>query len=303
MNKNQNIEELVGRYLEGEMNELERINFENQLANNSNFQEEYQFQNDIIEGIKENRKLELKARLDQISIPSSNIYQYIGLKVAALITITTMIGFGAYYTIFDEGSNSNDKSQITLNQGESELDMREIPDMPEPIVEEALSLEDIKVDKRNKADKSNKKDKGATDDATANAKTSDEAIPLPTIVKPDAVDVIANENVDHKDDSFEISNNSLNKVNNIFDNKVEVETISDKKKNFHYQFYNKKLFLYGDFDKTPYEILEYSKGSDKLYYLYYEGKFYELNSNQIKTSPLEEIKEPDLIRELDQLRN
>ena len=301
MNKNLNVEELVSRYLEGEMTELEKINFENQLANNSTIQEEFQFQQDIIKGIEENRKAELKARLDQISIPSSNIYQNIWLKVAALITITTMIGFGAYVTVFDQENSENEANPITLNVETNEDVSPEVPEMPEPIIEEESPVEEIVIEKEEKTKKNSKKEK-SNEEATASNKEVTEVIPSPTIVKPEAVEVIADEKIDHKDDSFEISNNSLNDIKDVFENKVEVETISDKKKKLHYQFYNKKLFLYGDFDKTPYEILEYNAENSKLFYLFFEGEFYELNSNQMKVVPLEEIENEDLIKELELLR-
>ncbi len=303
MNKNQNIEELVSRFLEGEMTDLERINFENQLANNSNIQEEFQFQKDIIEGIKENRKAELKARLDQITIPSSNIYQYIGIKVAALITITTMIGFGAYYTFFEQEDNTASDSVITLNEANSEEVAPEVPQMPEPEIEEEMVVEEFEIE--TKSNEGNASANTSSGETTTEVKepNKEEVIPTPSIVKPDAVEAIADENIDHKDDSFEVSNNSLNNIKDVLKNKVEVETISGKKRNFHYQFYNKKLFLYGDFDKTPYEILEYNADDAKLFYLYYEGKYYELNSNQMKIAPLSEIKNKDLIGELELLRD
>ncbi len=304
MNKNQNIEELVGKYLEGEMTDLEKINFENQLANNSNIQEEFQFQNDVIEGIRENRKAELKARLDQIPVSSSSIYQYIGLKVAALITITTMIGFGAYYTFFNERGELAKENIVTLNEATDFEVTPNLPEMPAPVIEEEIKSEEIVIDKRKVEDKSGKKVKkeSENDELTADTKTASDNIPSPDIVKPESVEVIADAKIEQKDDSFEISNNSLNNIKDVMENKVEVETISDNKKNFHYQFYNKKLYLYGDFDKTPYEILEYNASGVKLFYLYYEGKYYELNSNQMKTTVLREIENEELVSELNQLR-
>jgi len=92
-------------------------------------------------------------------------------------------------------------------------------------------------------------------------------------------------------------------VSEALENKVEVAIDSEGNKDFHYQFYNRKLFLYGDFEKMPYEILEYNTDKNTLYFLFYEGAFYELNSNQMKISPLKEIEDPELIEELKNLRN
>ena len=308
MNNKLNIEELVGRYLEGEMSDLERLNFENQLVNNPSIQEEFQFQKDVIEGIKDFRKAELKARLDNIQVPASGIYQFIGLKVAALVTITTMLGFGAYYTFFYD-SQEEQKSAVVISQEDTIAESVEIPDVPTPVVEESLKTENIEVEKQAKPDnrKSDKESKKAAKNESekTQAKNKDTVVkemPSPNIVKPESLENIAEENVDTKDDSFEVSNNSFNAINKLAEEKIDVETISDGKKDFHYQFYNKKLFLYGDFDKTPYEILEYNTNKSTLYYLYYQGAFYELNSNQMKISPLKEISDEKLIQELELLR-
>ncbi|GEM_PF-874369 len=321
MNKNPNIEELVERYLEGEMSDLEKLNFENQLVNNSVLQEEFQFQKEIIKGIQENRKAELKARLNNIQVPSSSLYQNIGLKVAALITITTMVGFGAYFTFFNNEPEVENTISVTDTDSvqKSTQEETEIPEAPTPLEEESLEVEEIVVEKpdgkeKSKADEEKKnvaKNKVKEDkEIIEKAEITEEnqpvakALPSPNIVRPESVEGIADDNVEHKDDSFEVSNSSLNAINEVMENKVEVETISDNKKDFHYQFYNKKLFLYGDFDKTPYEIIEYTveNNKNKLYFLYYEGKFYELNSDQMKISPLKEINDNELIGELERLR-
>ena len=99
-----------------------------------------------------------------------------------------------------------------------------------------------------------------------------------------------------------MNTNSLANVNKLAENKVEVETVFDRKRDFHYKFYNKKLYLYGDFEKNPYEIIEYNSNSNKLYYLYYEGKFYELMNDQMKITPLAELQDDELINELELLR-
>ena len=310
MNKKLNIEELVERYLEGGMSDLERLNFENQLINNPAIQEEFQFQKDVVEGIKEYRKAELKARLDNIQVPSSGIYHLIGLKVAALVTITTMVGFGAYYTFFNDQSDKAEiQSPVAINQNHSADSEVEVPEMPTPIEEESLTTEEIVVEKMDKSDKkkSDKEKKSTSKNKEEKATVQEEkqtvkVMPSPNIVKPESLEGLAEDNIDHKDDSFEVSNNSFATINKGAEEKIDVETISDGKKDFHYQFFNKKLFLYGDFDKMPYEILEYNTNKNTLYYLYYQGAFYELNSDQIKITPLKEIEDENLIKELEMLR-
>lgn len=311
MNTNSNIEELVSRYLEGEMSDIEKLNFENQLVNNPGVQEEFQLQKDILEGIREHRKAELKARLNDINIPSAGITQYLGLKVASLITVTAAVGFGVYFALVDK--ELPNKLAITGNA----LEKVEIPEIPEVHKKQNVSPEPKAVTEAEslaKTTPATKPKQGLEKKSTPNVlpgaiKENKKApVPAPEIVKPDFVEDVAEETIDHKGDSFELNVNSLANVNKLDENRVEVETVFDRRKDFHYKFYNKKLYLYGDFEKAPYEIIEYNadvpgqKADNKLYFLYYEGKFYELETGQMKVSPLKEIVNEELINELKLLR-
>lgn len=302
MNTNSNIEELVSRYLEGDMSDIEKLNFENQLVNNPAIQEEFQLQKDVIEGIQEHRKAELKARLDNINIPSSGIAQYMGLKIAALITITTMFGFGAYFIFIDKDTPA-EREIVTENRIETEIE--EAPELSEEQLEISPENDaEVVTEPEESAEEIEALQKESEPLVQKESKKEDQpaAIPAPKIVKPDFVEDVAEENIDHKGDSFELNTNSLANVNKLAENKVEVETVFDRKRDFHYKFYNKKLYLYGDFEKNPYEIIEYNSNSNKLYYLYYEGKFYELMNDQMKITPLAELQDDELINELELLR-
>jgi len=84
---------------------------------------------------------------------------------------------------------------------------------------------------------------------------------------------------------------------------LQIEKIKDKKHNLYYQYYNNKLFLYGDFDSKPYEILELNTIKDKLIYLYFEDKYYGLNQNQIDIAALSVIKDKVTLSNLELIRN
>lgn len=302
MNTNSNIEELVSRYLEGEMSDIEKLNFENQLVNNTDLQEEFQLQKDILEGIQDYRKAELKARLDNIAVPSSGIYQYLGVKIAALVTLTTLIGFGAYFTfVADDQGPASEIAVVSDAQLES-IQPEALPEIPEVKSEPEQPTTVISEQQPALKTQKNVKPEAARSEKEVARTTEPGSIPSPNIVKPDFVEGIAEEKIDHKGDSFDLKNNSFANVNRLAENNVEVETIFDKKKDFHYKFYNKKLFLYGDFERNPYEIIEYISDNTKLYFLYYEGKFYELEDSQMKVTPLAEIDDVQLVKELELIR-
>ena len=79
---------------------------------------------------------------------------------------------------------------------------------------------------------------------------------------------------------------------------VELE---HRKYSFHYQFYNNKLYLYGDFD-NKYEILELNTPAGISIYMFYKDKFYELQQNQEKITPLNAIRNSALMRDLKTIR-
>ena len=87
MNKNQTNEEFVSNYLDNELSDIDRLDFENKLLHDSELREEYNFQKDLVNGIKEARRLELKSRLSNIPI-NTPLYQTIGFKAVSLASIT-----------------------------------------------------------------------------------------------------------------------------------------------------------------------------------------------------------------------
>jgi len=307
MSYNTNYEELVGKYLDGEMSDVEKLDFENQLVNNDALKEEYQLQQKVIEEVQETRKAELKARLDNVKVPTSNFYQYVGLKTAAIITISTMIGFGAFY-YFQEADQSGIASKIDLNEQHIvEIEAHKIPEKPVPEIalEEADPTTDV-LEGRKKPlspqpsvtpedEDSKRKENIAKSSPKINT-------PEPEIVRPDS-DIDFGEELEQNDEPFESVGGASDAINKAKAEKVEVETISDKKKDFHYQFYNNKLYLYGRFDEMPYEIIEFNVDNEKLYYLFYDSTYYQLDNNQAKISPLKKLSDEDLINELDLIRS
>ena len=305
MSYKSNYEELVSRFLDGEMSKSEISDFENQLSNNPEMQEEMQLQKDVIQGIEDVRRLELKARLDGLQVPASNAIQYVGLKVAALVSITIMLGFGAYYYFDDPVEESVDPMEIAeiKKPVEEPVIISEKPvesvEKEEPVVEEEVKTK--KEKKKNKRKESSKKENEVVEEKTL-AKEAN-TIPNPEIVKPDiALEFDNSESIDGESDGFEIDN-TMDAINKAESGKVEVEMVSDKKKNFHYQFYNKKLYLHGDFSDMPYEIIEFNAEKDKFYYLYYKDQYYGLKTNQSKVTPLNAISDSELIRELELIRS
>ena len=68
---NSNYSKLVERYLEGEMSGQEAMEFEQLMNKDPMLAGEYNLQQDIVSGIKDYRKSELKLRLDNVDVTPS----------------------------------------------------------------------------------------------------------------------------------------------------------------------------------------------------------------------------------------
>lgn len=68
-NHNDNLNQNIEDYLRGELSPMEARGFEQKIAENADLSEAVQFQKDIIETLKAERKAQLKARLQNIELP------------------------------------------------------------------------------------------------------------------------------------------------------------------------------------------------------------------------------------------
>ena len=102
-------------------------------------------------------------------------------------------------------------------------------------------------------------------------------------------------------ENISVPENRLDKVTETVIPKTEVVEINNGKHLFHYQFYNNKLYLYGDFENT-YEILELNTPSGISIYMLYKEKFYALMQGQQTIAPLTAIEDNALLQDLKIIR-
>lgn len=297
MNNNLTNEAFVNSYLDNELTEIERSDFENRLHHDSELNEEFNFQKDLVDGIKNVRRLELKSRLSNIPI-NTPLFQTIGFKAIAIASVSIGIGIGAFYfidsNIEPEGSlielNNN---QITLNK---ENIVPAIPKAIAPIIDEDESDE-------KKTKKSVSQEQPKSEPLAKNTDTKVEPkIIQPNVVLPDVVESFDDEYFETKDINSENQINNLDKIKENVESKVEVATVKDKRNKFHYKFFENKLYLLGSFNDMPYEIIELNLSKGKSYFLYYNDSFYKLNSEQVKPAPLQKIENDSLVNELKIIR-
>ncbi len=296
MNKNLSNEEFVNRYIDNELSDIDRLNFENKLLQDPELREEYNLQSDLINGIKEARRLELKSRLMNIPIQTP-IYQTIGFKAVAIAGITGL-GIGIYFMSAEKDNIQLSPVDIAQNQI-SVTENNAVPEIPKAITP-------IKENKPQKEEKSNivAQKKPKSDTLAKNTKIKSKSTTVqpkvvePNVIQPNIVETFDNEDIEAGDISIDNQDNNLDRIKENVESAVEITTIKDRKNKFHYKFYENKLFLLGNFNDMPYEILELNSSKGKSYYLFYNENFYKLNSGQEKPAPLIKIENDSLVNEL-----
>ena len=288
MNRNLSNEELINRYLDNEMDKIEQLDFENRLVKDPVLQEEYGFQKDLIEGIKEVRRLELKSRFANIPITTPFLQTLVG-KAVVIVSASSIIGVGSYYLLKEK--NDIGLSQVEIKKENPIIVQKNvIPDIPEVTFKSTPPKEEIKkpVQKQqiqSQPEASTKKIEKKTN------------IVRPEVVKPDLAENLKEEEVNTENINPKNLNN-IDQIQNNIENKVAVETIEDRRNNFHYKFFDNKLYLLGDFKDMPYEIIELNEKAGKKYFLFYNGSYYRLMSDRVKPTPLVKVENDSIIQEL-----
>lgn len=294
MNKKFNYIEQIEQYLEGTMSGAELETFERLLDNDPALQSEFQLQQDIVNAIKETRKAELKARLDNVNVSAYN-GGISGTKIILTGALTAAIGLGIYFYTQDEAvvADKIDLTQEEIITSEEETIFVQPEIIPAPSIDANKTDEIVahNVIKEKEATVSIQEDE-KNEATTAITKINP---PLPASFE---------EGADNTSTELNTPKNKLSEAAaaSAEVTAVEIENKEDNSHNFHYKFYNNKLYLYGDFKNIPYELIELNTVSGKSLYLYYKESFYYLEPNQMEISPLNQIKDENLVSELDSLR-
>ena len=94
--------EHIDSYLDGSMSQADRVQFEQSLGSDPGLKREFEFQKNLVDGIKEARRLELKTRLNSIDV--SGLTSSSGLSagtITAGVVITAGLIIGGYYLFKD----------------------------------------------------------------------------------------------------------------------------------------------------------------------------------------------------------
>jgi hypothetical protein len=279
MNSNLQYDELIDLYLRGDLSADQMKSFEADVASNPELRQEFQFQKDMVEGISNYRKMQLKSRLDAIQVGTA---WYAGgmigeslMKIGGGIAAAAIVGSILYFNLSPDSVEESDLSSLVqISDIEQYQNVNtQIQELPVPlpsnrnavVVVEETKVADAKLSVVHSATNSPKKEVQAV-------KIKDEYVPKVDVPSFDEVsdDVFVSEEVSIP----EVSGNDVVSTN---DKKpIDVQTFNKKSEQIRYKYFDGKLFLYGDFKNEPYEILEINSKAAREIYLFHSNSFFKI---------------------------
>jgi hypothetical protein len=278
--------ELIDDYLTNRLTGSERVVFEQQVASDPSLKADVELQKNIVDGIKNARANELKSMLNNVSIGAPVSSGFASLKIAAGVIGAGLLIGALYYYYQPKGltevPNLSTSIQDSVQGNDSAESSQKIIPVEEPVEENSKQV--IAEPKEEKAAEPKKKTSIASE------------VNQPKIEVTDPTDEMSSE-----DNQSNIVN-SENSKSGVTASHIQVETDSSSKKyNFHYQFNEGKLQLFGPFDKSLYEILEIN-GDSHTVFLFYRENYYLLDEKQDQVTKLLLIKDSTLIKKLKEYR-
>lgn len=298
-------QEQIDKYHSGRMEETEIADFESQLQSDPALKAESDLQADIVNGLKEFRKTELKARLDAINVgPSWFEYaqQSTLMKSMGGVIVASIIGSGIYFLGEKDGvvETSNpitidapiyESTDFVLELGDDNASENETG-LEKPIIAEKRRVTEPQSENSNTAQVIVESTNVSKDEPTKAEvfKPSFEAPPVLAIEE------------DGKFNSSELDELPENNSAVTKEVPIDVRTENNRSSTIKYKYFDGKLFLSGDFDKAPYEILEINSADGRRIYVHYLGTFYKVGLTD-KLIELPKVKDEAVIKELKLLRD
>ena len=286
--------ELLDQYVTDRLTAQDRAAFEKKLASDTSLQKEFNLQQRVVEKIREARIKELKTMFN--SVPASALEptgSSLLTQITLAVAIVGAIGTGIYLYLDNEDKVEN---QPIAKQEEVTSDL---PEIVEPQQEETSKQESPASGEQKSSEAvsppAENQEQNSVPEASNEAKSQEET------KGPGPLDVFdPSEETESPTTTPETRTSESSPLNK---SSIVVETDnSDKKYNFHYQFRNGKLYLFGAFEKNLYEIMEFFSGNKRTVFLYYKDSYYLLNEENETIKPLTPINDPSLLKKLKDYR-
>ncbi|WKN41592.1 hypothetical protein [Tunicatimonas pelagia] len=281
--------EQVDRYLKGKLSASERAAFDEKIQQDPLLQNNVKLQQEIFQAIGETRKANIKARLNQIPIEQSPWLIGSPFRVAAVVSGLLVASVGTYLTLTPSDSTFN---PVDIASPET-LSAKEQPIVQAPKPATVLEpIPDVVIPEPNEST--------LVADARPTTIQRSATRELPTVRRPAVATEFSEDAIQVDYSDFEMPQKQALQANDAGETNISIERIVDKVYSFHYQFYDDKLFLHGDFAEEPYKIIALNTKSDRNLFLRYAENYY-LLEEQTKISPMILIRDTTLVKQLNKL--
>lgn len=308
-----NIDDTIELYVKGKLTGPALFEFEQQMAADKQLASEVALQKHAISAIQESRRLSLKARLNNIPVSTgstsgsgnsiSNFSKFFSIKSAAVVVATVGVGIGAFFFTqnqIDVAENVSENSLENVNPDTAMLlNSGSVATSTAPAVAETDDYKPENTAPTNTTSQSQ---------SVSTIENSTSSAPKARKISANGEAMLDQKFEDGSDGEVateEVSapKNTVASEDTKKKSEVDIKNISDGKYNFHYMLKENTLFLYGSFDATPYEILEFNEREGQSIYLYYDNSFFELKTAEVKPAKLKKITDEKLVAELTEARN
>jgi len=286
--------EMLDDYLANRLSEADRSVAEEKIASDPELKRELSIQRQVIEGLRQARIAELKQILNNTPIPPpAPGGQALLVKLGAAVVTAGIIGTGLYFFLKDDTGTVAQESAAPAQQEPAAV----VPQAQQPAAEGQPVIDSQATapqpELKTPAPAAEKK-KAITDTS---------AQPAGEPQKPAAFDPTEDETTSTPAASADAPVIS-GAARNSRSSSIAVENVVDKKYNFHYQFKEGKLLLYGPFsERSTYEILEFFADNKRnTVILYYKDGYYLLHEDADKVTPLKPITDPAMLSKLKEYR-
>ena len=282
--------ELAHKFLENKLSEQERLFLQEKISSDPSFKEEFSLQKDTINVLREFRKSQIKQRLESIEVGIGIGGFIAGLKLIHWIFISGVISVVSFFVVTSENPEYSEPSSLVTFNDQHIIDANKtLPELPKPKIEPIPAATEERTYKKNQA----------TDELIVERKNEDiREVIQPEAIQPEVLENFPDQNADPDfPDDLAIENPATALLESDND-QLGVEAVSSEEFEFHYMYFENKLFLYGSFGSTPYEIMEMNSSNGKKVFMYHNGDFFQIKENTRQPSALTKIENTNLIEEL-----
>lgn len=279
--------ERIEAYFDNNLSTTERESLLRDIESDPSLKAEFEFQQEVINGIKAYRKEELIARLDNVQVAS--IGNATLTKILGAIGLAAIVSGGLFWFY---GTDNNERIE-----SENSIEISEEPKTGTEATEEVADEANMPVEVIEKAVEETESPGAPVEETVSTAQTKDVTpdIVIPDVVEPDSDAITALDDSHEAPESMKTEAVSVTSTANI-------EIKIDKRYDFHYQVIDGDLTLFGDFDDSTFEVIELKTNLGIKLYLYYNKLYYELKSDTEEIRPLEPVSDNVLVEELNKRR-